>query len=38
MLLESIGFTPDSFIQRDVIVLLARKSGKPAADYQELFQ
>jgi len=38
MLLESIGFIPDSFIQRDVIALLARKSGKPAADYQELFQ
>ena len=38
MLLESIGFMPDSFIQRDVIALLARKSGKPAADYQELFQ
>ena len=38
MLLESIGFMPDSFVQRDVIALLARKSGKATSDYQELFQ
>lgn len=37
MLLESIGFMPDSFVQHDVIVLVARKSGKVTRDYQELF-
>ena len=28
MLLESIGFMPDSSVQQDVIALVARKSGK----------
>ena len=38
MLLESIGFMPDSFVQHDVIALLARKSGKPTSDYDRLFE
>ena len=37
MLLESIGFMPDSSVQSDVIALLARKSAKATSDYQELF-
>ena len=37
MLLESIGFMPDSSVQQDVIALVARKSGKATSDYQELF-
>ena len=38
MLLESIGFMPDSSVQHDVIALVARKSGRPTNDYQELFR
>jgi Protein of unknown function (DUF3179) len=38
MLLESLGFMPDSFVQRDVIALLQRKSGRPGADEQALWE
>ena len=37
LLLESHGFMPDSFVQRDVIRLLAQKSGRPTEDVAELY-
>ena len=38
LLLESLGFMPDAFVQRDVITLLQRKSGRPGADEQALWE
>ena len=38
MLLESVGFMPDPFVQRDVVALLVRKAGRPTSDLQELFE
>ena len=37
LLLESHGFMPDSFVQRDVIRLLAQKSGRTTEDADELY-
>ncbi|MDH4390204.1 MAG: DUF3179 domain-containing protein [Aquabacterium sp.] len=38
MLLEGSGFMPDDFVQRDVLALLARKSGLRSTDVNALYE
>ncbi len=37
ILVESHAYMPDSFVQRDVVRLLAQKSGRPTEDVDELY-